>query len=73
MKGVKEFLNSKSYAATVDLRNNLEVNPVLIDSFVENLLSYKLDEYVPGKYYAITIMAGYIKYRHLLLGGKKNG
>jgi hypothetical protein len=73
MKGVKEFLNSKSYAATVDIRNNLEVNPALIDSFAENLLSYKLDEYVAGKYYAITIMVGYIKYRNLLLGGKKNG
>ena len=73
MKGVKEFLNSKSYAATVDIRNNLEVNPALIDSFAENLLSYKFDEYVSGKYYAITIMAGYIKYRNLLLGGKKNG
>ena len=73
MKGVKEFFNSKCYAYTVDLRNNLEVNPALIDSFAENLLSYKLDEYVPGKYYAITIMVGYIKYRNLLLGGKKNG
>tara|TARA_R100001198_G_scaffold78380_1_gene50491 strand:- start:22 stop:243 length:222 start_codon:yes stop_codon:yes gene_type:complete len=73
MKGVKEFFNSKSYAYTVDLCNNLEVNPALIDSFVDNLLVYKFDEHVSDKDHVLKIMAGYVKYRHLLLGGKKNG
>tara|TARA_Y100000004_G_scaffold178378_1_gene220914 strand:+ start:603 stop:824 length:222 start_codon:yes stop_codon:yes gene_type:complete len=73
MKGVKEFFNSKCYAYTVDLRNNLEVNPALIDSLKDNLIHRFDEEYTSIPYHTITILAGYMKYRYIILGGKKNG
>ena len=69
---MKEFINSKSYAYTVDLCNNLEVNPALIDSFVDNLLVHKFDDGVPQVSWS-QIMVGYWNYRDLISGGKKNG
>ena len=40
MNSVTAYLSSRAYKETTSLRNNLEINPVLIDSFVETMLSF---------------------------------